>query len=84
MFKKILSGIWNFSLKKGWNWIWSKTEIDEKAIEVVEETKRRAKRVKEEMADVATELKEVKEQAKDVVAAAKGAKRRGRPKKKQA
>jgi hypothetical protein len=83
MFKKILNGIWNFSLKKGWDWVWSKTEIDEKAIEVVEETKRRAKRVKEEMADVATELKEVKEQAKDVVAAAKGGKRRGRPRKKQ-
>ena len=82
MLKKILNGIWNFSLKKGWDWVWSKTTIDEKAIEVVEETKHRAKRIKEEFSDVKKELKDVVEQSKDVVAAAKGNKRRGRPRKK--
>jgi len=82
MIKKVLTKIWNFSLKQGWDWLWSKTEVDEKAIEVVKETKRRAKRVKEELQDVKKEMKDVAEQAKDVVAAAKGDKRRGRPKKK--
>jgi len=53
--------------------------IDEKAIAAVEETKRRAKRVKEELSDVGEELKDVVDQSKDVVAAAKGKKRRGRP-----
>ena len=43
MFKNILSGIWNFSLKKGWNWIWSKTDIDEKAVATVKEIKKRYK-----------------------------------------
>lgn len=79
MIKKVLSAIWNFSLKKGWDWVWSKTTIDEKAIAAVEETKRRARRVKEELSDVGEELKDVVDQSKDVVAAAKGKKRRGRP-----
>jgi len=83
MIKKVLQKIWNFSLKQGWDWIWSKTTVDEKAVEVVKETKRRAKRVKEELQDVKEEIKDVVEQSKDVVAAAKGTKRRGRPKKKQ-
>ena len=83
MIKKILDSIWNFSLKKGWDWVWSKTEVDEKAIEVVKETKRRAKRVKEELQDVKKEIKDVVDQSKDVVAAAKGDKRKGRPRKKK-
>ncbi len=82
MIKDILNKIWNFSLKKGWDWIWSKTTVDEKAIEVVKETKRRAKRVKEEFQDVKAEVKDVVKQSKDVVDAAKGKTRRGRPKKK--
>lgn len=82
MLKKILNGIWTFSLKKGWDWIWSKTTVDEKAKEVVEETKYRAKRVKEEFKEVKEEIKDVVKQSKDVVAAAKGDKRRGRPRKK--
>lgn len=83
MIKKVLSKIWNFSLKKGWDWVWSKTEVDEKAIEAVKETKRRVARVKEEMKDVAKELKEAAEQSKDVIAAAKGGARKGRPRKKK-
>jgi len=46
----------------------------------VKETKQRAKRVKEELADVTVAVKEAAKQSKDVVAAAKGKKRTG-PKK---
>ena len=42
------------------------------------EVKRRAKRVKEELGDVADAVKEVGKQTKDVVSAAKGKTRRGR------
>ena len=46
-------------------------DINNEAEEVVKETKRRARRVKEELGDVV-------DQAKDVVEAAKGSTRRGR------
>jgi hypothetical protein len=46
--------------------------IEEKVEEVVKETKARAKRVKEEVADVVTATKEVVKQVKDVTDAAKG------------
>jgi gas vesicle protein len=46
--------------------------IEEKVEEVVTQTKVRAKRVKEEVADVVTAAKEVVKQAKDVTDAAKG------------
>ena len=83
MIKKIANGIWTFSLKKGWDWIWDQTTVDEKAKEVVKEVDSRIKRVKEESKDVVEAIKEVGSQAKDVVDAAKGkTKRRGRPKKK--
>ena len=62
-------------LKRFWNWLLGKTTIDE-------EIKERVNRVKEEVADVKTATKEVVSQVKDVVDAAKGKKRRGRPKKK--
>ena len=78
MIKKILYGIWTFSLQKGWNWIWSKTEIDEKAIAVAKEVKRRAELAYEEGADVVDAVKEVGNQAGDVIDAVKGKKRRGR------
>ena len=45
---------------------------------VAKEVKRRAKRVKEELSDVADAVKEVGKQTKDVVSAAKGKKRKGR------
>jgi hypothetical protein len=73
MVKKILHKIWNFSLKKGWDWIWSKTLLDEKIIDVVEETMERTQRVKEEIQDV-------KKEVNDLVDAVKGKPRRGRPK----
>ena len=65
MFKKFLYAIWTFSLQKGWNWIWSKTTVDEKAIAVAKEVKRRAEIAAEELEDVAVE-------AKDVISAVKG------------
>lgn len=46
--------------------------IEEKVEEVVKQTKARAKRVKEEVADVVTAAKEVVKQVKDVTDAAKG------------
>ena len=81
MLKKILQGIWNFSPKKGWEWIWSKTTVDEKAAEIVDEVKERVAVVKEEIKDVKDAVKEVVDQAEDVVEAVKGKRRRGRPKK---
>lgn len=51
--------------------------------DAVEEVKDRVDRVKEEITDVKKAVKEVANQAGDVVEAAKGNKRRGRPKKKK-
>jgi len=72
-------------LSQFWTWLLNKTTIDEKVVEVVEdvqevvqETKARAKRVKEEAADVVAAVKEVAKQSQDVVDAATGGKRRGR------
>lgn len=65
MIKKFLHAVWTFSLQKGWNWIWSKTTVDEKAIAVAKEVKRRAEIAAEELEDVAVE-------AKDVISAVKG------------
>lgn len=81
MFKKVIDKIWNFSLKKGWDWVWAQTTVDEKAAEIVEEVKDRAAAAKEELKDVGKAVKEVVDQAEDVVEAVKGKKRRGRPKK---
>jgi len=61
-------------LKRLWKKLWSKTEVDDIVIE-------RAKRVKEELKDVGASVKEVGNQVGDVVDAAKGKKRRGRPRK---
>ncbi len=61
-------------LKRLWKKLWSKTQVDDIVIE-------RAKRVKEELKDVGTSVKEVGNQVGDVVDAAKGKKRRGRPRK---
>lgn len=65
MIKKFLYAIWTFSLQKGWNWIWSKTTVDEKAIAVAKEVKRRAEIAAEELEDVVVE-------SKDVISAVKG------------
>lgn len=65
MIKNFLYAIWTFSLQKGWNWIWSKTTVDEKAIAVAKEVKRRAEIAAEELEDVVVE-------SKDVISAVKG------------
>lgn len=64
-----------------WDWVFSKTTIDEKVIATVEETKKRVKAVKEEIKDVADAVKEVGNQAGDIADAVKGKARKGRKKK---
>ena len=68
-------------LKRLWTKLWSKTEVDDKIIAAAKEGKARVKRMGEELSDVGDSLKEVANQAGDVVDAAKGKKRRGRPRK---
>jgi hypothetical protein len=68
-------------LKRLWIKLWSKTEVDDKIIAAAKEGKARVKRMGEELCDVGDSLKEVVNQAGDVVDAAKGKKRRGRPRK---
>jgi hypothetical protein len=68
-------------LKRLWVKLWSKTEVDDKIIAAAKEGKARVKRMGEELSDVGDSLKEVVNQAGDVVDAAKGKKRRGRPRK---
>ena len=68
-------------IKSFFVWVFSKTTIDEKVIEVAEEISDRAKVVKEELKDVKKALGNVVDQTKDVAGAVKGKKRRGRPKK---
>ena len=70
-------------LKRLWVKLWSKTEVDDKIIAAAKEGKARVKRMGEELSDVGDSLKEVANQAGDVVDAAKGKKRRGRPRKKK-
>ncbi len=83
MLKKIAKGIWTFSLEKGWNWVWSKTTIDEKVESALDEAAERFDNIKKETKDVIKAVEEVASQAADIVDAAKGKKRRGRPKKKK-
>ena len=83
MIKKILHSIWTFSLEKGWNALLSKTTLDEEVKAVIDEAEDRYKAVIEEAKDVLKAVEEVADQAQDVVEAAKGKKRRGRPKKKK-
>ena len=69
-------------LTQFWNWLLSKTTLDEKTVEVYDEVKDRAKEMADEFKDVKKALKNVAAQSKDVIDASKGKKRRGRPKKK--
>mgnify|MGYP001063186363 FL=1 len=69
-------------LTQFWNWILGKTTLDEKAVEIYDEVKDRAKEMANEFKDVKKALKNVAAQSKDVIDASKGKKRRGRPKKK--
>jgi hypothetical protein len=69
-------------LTQFWNWLLGKTTLDEKAVEIYDEVKDRAKEMADEFKDVKKALKNVAAQSKDVIDASKGKKRRGRPKKK--
>lgn len=64
-----------------WNYIWSKTTVDEKAVATVKEIKRRYKLTAEELADVAKAIKEVGNQLGDIDDAVAGKPRKGRKKK---
>jgi uncharacterized protein with GYD domain len=68
-------------INRFWNWVFSKTTIDEKVVATVKETKKRAKAVKEEIKDVAVAIKEVGNQIGDIGGAVKGKARKGRKKK---
>ena len=61
-----------------WNYIWSKTTVDEKAVATVKEIKRRYKLTAEELADVAKAIKEVGNQIGDIDDAVAGKARKGR------
>jgi prefoldin subunit 5 len=68
-------------LKDVWAYLWSLTTVDEKAVEVVEEVKKRAKNVKKEIKDVGEAIAEVGDQIGDIPGAIKGEARKGRKKK---
>tara|TARA_R100001129_G_scaffold163867_2_gene129740 strand:+ start:267 stop:500 length:234 start_codon:yes stop_codon:yes gene_type:complete len=61
-----------------WKKIWSKTSIDEKAIETAKEIKKRYKLTSQELKDVAKAIKEVGNQIGDIDDALKGKARKGR------
>lgn len=65
-----------------WNLLWSKTNIDEKAIATVKEIKKRYKLTAQELSDVANAIKEVGNQLGDIDDALKGEARKGRKLKK--
>ena len=64
--------------KDMWDYLWSKTSIDEKAIATIKEIKRRGKLTNEELKDVAKAFKEVGNQIGDISGALKGKSRKGR------
>jgi F0F1-type ATP synthase membrane subunit b/b' len=73
---------WVWRKIKGFiKWVFSKTTVDEKVVEVVEEVSDRVKAVKKEVKDVKKALGDAVDESQDIVEAAKGKKRRGRPKK---
>jgi hypothetical protein len=61
-----------------WNYMWSKTDIDEKVISTLEEIQKRYKLTAKELADVGNAIKQVGNQIDDIPAALAGAKRKGR------
>ena len=63
-----------------WEWVFSKTTVDEKAIATVKEIKKRYKLTASELADVAKAIKEVGNQLGDIEDAVKGKARKGRKK----
>ena len=68
--------------KDMWNYLWSKTSVDEKAIATIKEIKKRYKLTTQEMSDVAQAIKEVGNQLGDIDDALKGKARKGRKVKK--
>jgi len=66
------------AVRDAWVYVWGKTDVDEKAIAVAEEVKRRVKNVKEELKDVGKAVEEVGNQIGDVGDAIVGEKRKGR------
>ena len=64
--------------KDVWNYLWSKTTVDEKAIATVKEIKKRYKLTTDELKDVAKAIKEVGNQIGDIDNALKGEERKGR------
>lgn len=69
MLKEVLNSIWNFSLKKGWDWIWSKTTIDEKVKAKIVEVKKEVSEVKSAVKEVKVAVKKAVKETKDVVKA---------------
>lgn len=67
-------------LKDVWALLWSKTEIDEKAVAMIYEVKNRYKLTTKELSDVAKAIREVGNQIGDIDDAVKGKKRKGRKK----
>ena len=65
-----------------WNLLWSKTNIDEKALATVKEIKKRYKLTAKELKDVARAIIEVGDQIGDIPDAIKGKARSGRKTKK--
>ena len=68
--------------KDMWNHLWSKTSVDEKAINTIKEIKKRYKLTTQELSDVAQAIKEVGNQLGDIDDAIKGKARKGRKAKK--
>ena len=65
-------------LKDVWILLWSKTEVDEKAIATLKEVQKRYKLTVQEIEDVASAMKEVANQIDDIPGALKGEARKGR------
>jgi len=65
-------------LKDVWVLLWSKTEVDEKAIATLKEVQKRYKLTVQEIEDVASAMKEVANQIDDIPGALKGNGRKGR------
>ena len=61
-----------------WNYLWSKTSIDEKAISTLKEVQKRYKLTAKELTDVSNALKQVGNQIDDIPRALAGKKRKGR------
>jgi len=68
--------------KDMWNYVWSKTSVDEKAIATIKEIKKRYKLTAQELKDVADAVKEVGNELGDIDDALKGKARKGRKTKK--